>query len=145
LPKHIMVINDTQEILDLFREILQGEGGYEVTLCGMKPHMIEDIKEVKPDLVISDHVFGEEKFGWQLVQRLKMDRETANIPIIICSAAVKEVREMEGFLTEKNIGILLKPFDVDELLDLVASKLDEGRRAEEEETEAISKQKEATK
>jgi CheY-like chemotaxis protein len=128
-----MVINDTQEILDLFRAILEDEGGYEVTLCGMKPHMIEDIKAVMPDLLISDHVFGEEKFGWQLVQRLKMDRDTARIPIIICSAAVKELRELEGYLTEKNVGILIKPFDVDELLALVASKLNEGVSAEEEE------------
>lgn len=136
MPKHIMVINDTQEILDLFRAILEDEGGYKVTLCGMKPHMLEDIKAVKPDLVISDHVFGEEKIGWQLVQRLKMDRETAGIPIIVCSAAIKELRELEGYLTEKNVGILLKPFDVDELLALVASKLKEGTSAEEEESKA---------
>jgi CheY-like chemotaxis protein len=127
-----MVINDTQEILDLFRAILEDEGGYQVTLCGMKPHMIEDIKAARPDLVISDHVFGEEKVGWQLVQRLKMDRETADIPIIVCSAAIKELRELEGYLTEKNVGILLKPFDVDDLLALVASKLSNGPSAQDE-------------
>jgi len=136
-----MVINDTQEILDLFREILQGEGGYEVTLCGMKPHMLDDIKLVKPDLLISDHVFGEEKLGWQLVQRLKMDRETAKIPIIVCSAAVKDLKEMEGYLTEKNIGILLKPFDVDELLSLVASKLTDSPSAGEERINEARKKK----
>jgi len=141
MAKHIMVINDTQEILDLFREILQGEGGYEVTLCGMKPHMLDDIKLVKPDLLISDHVFGEEKLGWQLVQRLKMDRETAKIPIIVCSAAVKDLKEMEGYLTEKNIGILLKPFDVDELLSLVASKLTDSPSAGEERINEARKKK----
>ncbi len=31
MPKLIMVVNDTEEILDLFREILTGEG-YEVSL-----------------------------------------------------------------------------------------------------------------
>lgn len=124
-PKHVMVINDTQEILELFREILQGEAGYDVTLCSYEPHMVDKIKEAKPDLIISDHVFGEEKIGWQLIQRLKMDRSTAGIPLIVCSGAIKELREMEGYLTEKNIGILFKPFDVDELLDLVALKLRE--------------------
>jgi DNA-binding NtrC family response regulator len=91
----------------------------------MKPHMLDEVKATAPDLVISDHVFGEEKLGWQLVQRLKMDRETAEIPVIVCSAALKDLREMEGFLTEKNIGILYKPFDIDELLKLVERKLDE--------------------
>jgi CheY-like chemotaxis protein len=122
-PKHILVVNDTQEILELFRAILEEEGGYAVTLTSIRPQMLDMVKEIKPDLIISDHVFGDEKVGWQFIQRLKMDRETANIPLIVCSGAVKELREMEGYLTSKDIGVLYKPFDVDELLLLVATKL----------------------
>jgi hypothetical protein len=36
---------------------------------------------------------------------------------------VHELKEMEGHLMAKGIGVLYKPFDVDELLDLVSSKL----------------------
>jgi DNA-binding response OmpR family regulator len=127
-----MVINDTQEILELFREILQGEAGYEVHLFSFEPQMLDHVKDIKPDLIISDHVFGEEKIGWQFIQRLKMDRDTANIPVIVCSGAIKELKEMEGYLTQKNIGVLYKPFDIDELLDIVALKLREntGRELE---------------
>lgn len=121
----ILVINDTQEILELFRAILAEELGHEVILDSYKPHMIEIIKDVNPDLIVSDHVFGEEKIGWQLVQRLKMDRATSNIPVIICSAAIKDLKEMEGYLTAKNVGVLYKPFDVDELISLVNGKLAE--------------------
>jgi CheY-like chemotaxis protein len=123
LPKHILVVNDTQEILELFRAILEEEAGYKVTLTSIKPQMLDMVKDVKPDLIISDHVFGEEKAGWQFIQRLKMDRETADIPIIVCSGAVKELKEMEGYLMSKDIGVLYKPFDVDELINLVAEKL----------------------
>jgi len=123
LRKHILVVNDTQEILELFQAILEEEAGYEVTLTSIKPQMLELVKEIKPDLIISDHVFGDEKVGWQFIQRLKMDRETANIPIIVCSGAIKELREMEGYLTSKDIGVLYKPFDVDELILLVETKL----------------------
>jgi DNA-binding response OmpR family regulator len=132
--KHIMVINDTQEILELFREILHGEAGYEVSLFSFEPQMLEHVKSVNPDLIISDHVFGEEKVGWQFIQRLKMDRETAGIPVIVCSGAIKELKEMEGYLMQKNIGVLYKPFDIDELLNLVETKLREGptRAAERE-------------
>ena len=122
-PKHILVVNDTQEILELFRAILEEEGGYMVTLTSIKPQMLDMVKEINPDLIISDHVFGDEKVGWQFIQRLKMDRETANIPLIVCSGAIKELREMEGYLTSKDIGVLYKPFDVDELLLLVSTKL----------------------
>ncbi len=124
MPKRIMVVNDTQEILELFYEVLHVEGGYEVELCSHVPQMMNIVQEIKPDLIISDHVFGEEKIGWQFIQRLKMNRETADIPVIVCSGAVKELKEMEGYLVSKNIGLLYKPFDIDELLSLVSLKLE---------------------
>lgn len=121
----IIVINDTQEILELFRAILEEEMGHEVILDSYKPHMLDIIKELAPDLIISDHVFGEEKIGFQLLQRLKMDRATARIPTIICSAAVKDLKEIEGYLMSKNVGVLYKPFEVDDLISLVNRKLAE--------------------
>jgi CheY-like chemotaxis protein len=124
-PKHILVINDTEEILELFQIILHEEAGHEVTITAFQPHMVEFVKEIQPDLIISDHVFGEEKIGFQFLQRLKMDRETARIPIIICSGAVRDLKQMEGYLVAKNVGVLYKPFDVDELLDLVELKLEQ--------------------
>ncbi|MFL5735537.1 MAG: two-component system response regulator [Chloroflexia bacterium] len=139
MPKRIMVINDTQEILELFREILQEEAGYEVHLFSFEPQMLAHVKTIQPDLVISDHVFGEEKIGWQFVQRLKMDRDTAGIPVIVCSGAIKDLKEIEGYLMQKNIGVLYKPFDIDELLNLVEVKLREGpARAEEREIDRRS-------
>jgi CheY-like chemotaxis protein len=121
--KHILVINDTQEILELFSVILHDEMGFEVTMDSYRPRILEDIKEIKPDLIISDHVFGEEKIGWQLLQSLKMDRATADIPLIICSAAIKDLKEIEGHLTARDVGVLYKPFDVEELISLVNKKL----------------------
>lgn len=124
MPKHILVINDTEEILELFRVILHEEAGYEITLQSFHPQIMARVLEIRPDLIISDHVFGEEKIGWQFIQKLKMARDTANIPVIVCSAAVKELKEMEGYLISKGIGVLYKPFDIDELLALVEKQLD---------------------
>ena len=44
-----------------------------------------------------------------------MDRETASIPIIVCTAAINLVRELEGHLREKGVGVVLKPFNIDDL------------------------------
>jgi CheY-like chemotaxis protein len=123
-PKRIIVINDTQEILELFYQILHEEEGYDVTLCSFQPQMIDKIREAKPDLIVTDFVFGEEKIGWQFIQRLKMDRETATIPVVICSGAIKELKEIEGYLASKNIGVVYKPFDIDDLLVEVARKIE---------------------
>ncbi len=113
--RHIMVINDTQEILDLFREILEEEG-YRVTLYSYAFRDLDEIKQDLPDLLILDFIIGGEAQGWQMLQKLKLDRTTEMIPVIVCTAAVTLVRELEGHLKEKGVGIILKPFDIDDLL-----------------------------
>src|SRR5690349_23164582 len=121
----IMVINDTKEILELFEDILTTEG-YEVILYSYGVHDLTEIKQHKPDLIILDYIIGDEKAGWQLLQKLKMDRETVNIPVIVCSAAVRILRELEGWLTEKGIGVVFKPFDIDDLLREVHRVIEAG-------------------
>jgi DNA-binding response OmpR family regulator len=114
----IMVINDTQEILALFRDILTDEG-YEVALYSSAIHDMEEIERVNPDLIILDFIFGHENLGFQILQKLKMRRSTARLPVVVCTAALQAVREMEGFLQSKGVQIVLKPFDVDDLVEAV--------------------------
>ena len=44
---------------------------------------------------------------------------TKDIPVILCTAALSEMREQEETLRQKKIPVLYKPFDMDELLKLV--------------------------
>jgi DNA-binding response OmpR family regulator len=117
-----MVINDTQEILELFRDLLTSEG-YEVSLYSYGVHDMKEVERVAPDLIIIDYLIGDERTGWQMLQKLKMTRSTAAIPIIVCTAALNQVKEIEGWLTQKRITVVLKPFDVDDLLAAVARAL----------------------
>jgi DNA-binding response OmpR family regulator len=116
---HILVLNDVAEILDLFEAILDDEG-YRVSRGTMTPGEIgrtfQHVKEVKPDLLIADFLFGHDPLGWQLIQMLRMDSTTAALPIVVCSAAAKQVAELDSHLDEMGIGVVLKPFDVDTLL-----------------------------
>ncbi len=112
--RHVLVVNDTPEILDLFREILEEEG-YRVTLYSYATRDLDDIKRDLPDLIILDFIIGGEDQGWQLLQKLKMDQTTATLPVIVCTGAVRMVRELEGHLKAKNVGVVLKPFDIDDL------------------------------
>lgn len=123
MAKKIMVVNDTQEILELFRELLEGEG-YEVVLYAFAVQDLDEVERHRPDLIILDYVFGAEKLGWQMLQKLKMRRTTATIPVVICTAAKREVEELEGHLTAMGVGIVLKPFNVDDLLATIRTTLD---------------------
>ena len=113
--RHILVVNDTVEILELFREILEEEG-YQVSLYSFAFRDLDEIKRDRPDLIILDFIIGGEDHGWQLLQKLKLDRDTADIPIVVCTAALQLVRDLEGHLLEKGVGVVLKPFDIDDLL-----------------------------
>ncbi len=116
--RHILVVNDTQEILDLFREILEEEG-YRVSVYSYAFRDLDEIKAQRPDLLILDFIIDGEARGWQLLQKLKLDRATATLPVIVCTAAVQLARELDGHLKEKGVAVILKPFDIDDLVQEV--------------------------
>lgn len=116
--KHVFVINDTVAILELFRSLLEDEG-YRVTTDGFSVELVEmlqRIKDDKPDLIVLDFVILDEGKGWQFLQILKMDRETRDIPVIVCTAAAKLVEELQVHLDTMGVVVVLKPFDIDHLL-----------------------------
>ncbi len=120
--KHVLVVNDTEEIVELFREIIDGMG-HRVTATSYAPDDLVEIQKVEPDLVILDLIMGGEKLGWQLAQKMRMSRDTEAIPIVICTAATEDVREQEGWLTANGIKVVLKPFTVDDLELAIAKAL----------------------
>lgn len=115
MAARILVVNDTQEILELFRLFLEDEEGYDVVLAGNPMQQIKDVEHINPDLIILDLVFGDEKTGLQMLQMLKMQRSTATIPVIVCTAALDLVREQEGYLVSQGVHVVYKPFDLDNL------------------------------
>ena len=127
--KRALVVNDTQEILELFDDILDGLG-FESVLMSYAPRELERIREVEPDIIILDFLMGDrELLGWQLLQKLKMDRALSTVPIVVCTAAVKAVQEQQGYLTEQGVLIVLKPFTVDQLEEAVQSAMEQSPTA----------------
>jgi CheY-like chemotaxis protein len=64
------------------------------------------------DLIILD-----EGKGWQFLQVLKLDRETRDIPVLVCTAAAKLVDELQTHLDTMGVIVVLKPFDIDHVLN----------------------------
>jgi len=53
-----------------------------------------------------------------------MQRSTADIPVIVCTAALDAVREQEGYLVSKGVHVVYKPFDIDQLISNVRQLLE---------------------
>jgi CheY-like chemotaxis protein len=123
--KHILAVNDDPAILELFNELLTEEG-YRVTLdvfARSTSEILADIRRLQPDLVIMDFIIGSEGSGWQLLQAVRMDRRTRDIPVIVCTGAVRQIRELSEHLSEMHVETLLKPFDIDHLIEMVSGLL----------------------
>jgi DNA-binding response OmpR family regulator len=115
---HIHILNDDEDLLALYQEVLAPEG-FQVTIAKLPFAHPQEIEQLKPSVVILDLKFGHQLEGWKLLQMLRMYTPTAGIPIIICTAAVREAREQEDFLQSRGITVVYKPFELDELLAAV--------------------------
>lgn len=120
--QRILAMNDNQEILNLYVELLNEEG-YEVISQMAELQDMNLIREIKPDLLILDYMINGELVGWRILQMLKMSSDIASIPVIICTAATRQVKEMESHLLAKGVRIVLKPFDIYELIEAVHTAL----------------------
>lgn len=113
--QHILVVNDTEEILDLFRDIVEGLG-HRMTAWSFSPDDLAKVTEVAPDLIILDLMLGPTELqGWALLQKLRMSQATEELPVIVCTAATNWVREQEGWLAANAVKVVLKPFKVKHL------------------------------
>jgi CheY-like chemotaxis protein len=122
--RHILVVNDTEEILDLFRDIVEGLG-HRMTAWSFSPDDLAKVTEIAPDLVILDLMLGPTELqGWALLQKLRMSPATESIPVIVCTAATNWVREQEGWLAANAVKVVLKPFKVGHLEHAIRQSLE---------------------
>jgi CheY-like chemotaxis protein len=78
---------------------------------------------VCPDLIILDLMIREERRGWQLLKVLKLDRETQQIPVIVTSAAVELVEDLQPRLDKMGARVVLRPFHIAHLVAVTAAAL----------------------
>lgn len=117
--KRVTVVNDTPEFLALLEEFLSEEG-YDVTIIPKHQGAFDQIKASLPDVVICDLIFDNMPAGWAVLDMLYLDPATRAIPVILCSAATRQVQEAVPSFAGKGIVWLEKPFALEALLELLA-------------------------
>jgi DNA-binding response OmpR family regulator len=115
--KRILVVDDDPDILDAIRFTLEDEG-YVVTTTekGEYAENLHDGNGGLPDLIILD-VLLSGKDGRSICRRLKSRGDTKHIPVIMISA------HPDAADSSVEVGadaFLAKPWDIDELIALVA-------------------------
>lgn len=112
----MLVVDDDDVIRQLITVNLELEG-FEVIPAVDGQDALDKVKDVQPDVVTLD-VMMPRVDGWEAAARLREDPETAHVKVILLSARAQESDIQRG----ERIGVdayLTKPFDPDELIDVV--------------------------
>ena len=129
MTKRILVIDDKAHLLRLMRMILEDEH-YQVSILQEGKGAFAQVKNSLPDLIILDLKLADSS-GLDILRELKDDRATADIPVIVYTAAVLEAEEVSQLITGDptryhGVRVLQKPFELDALLELVQEVLGAG-------------------
>ena len=121
----ILILDDEESILENVDEILR-MSGYDTLLGKNGQEGLEIMKSHRPDLIVSD-VMMPEMDGFEFHRIVRQNPAWTTIPIILLSAKAEKSDVQYGY----QLGVdhyLTKPFDPDELLTQIRSRL---KRAEE--------------
>ena len=130
-PFRIAVIDDDAVFLELMQDLLGAGEGYEVVTSAEWVDSFVFIKETQPDLVILDLMMGREQTGWAILELLREDPATRDVPVILCSAATPALDKHADRLAQGRVSALAKPFDVEKLLSEVDRLLKGGTTSSE--------------
>jgi CheY-like chemotaxis protein len=119
----IAVVDDDPVFLELMHDLLASGAGYEVvtSLSCAEAHQL--VRQHRPDLVILDLMMGRNQFGWTVLDALRGDPDTRQVPVLVCSAAVSSLQAHSAHLRHQSARAIVKPFDIDDLLTTVQSML----------------------
>lgn len=79
-----------------------------------------DVAQLRPALVLLNLVLGGTDAGWWMLRGLRAQSGTAQLPVVVCAAADALVCRDAGRLRALGAEVVLKPFDLDDLLARVA-------------------------
>jgi CheY-like chemotaxis protein len=110
---HILIIEDDRDIAQLISHSLAGSG-YSVSVANRAKDAIERVREHRPDLITLD-IYLPDADGFEVLQHLKTDRATADIPVVIVSVMPDQ---REG-LRLGAVDYLTKPIDPTRLVSSI--------------------------
>jgi two-component system cell cycle response regulator DivK len=112
----ILVVEDNERNMKLFRDVLQASG-YRTLEAATGERAVELVFEHRPDLVLMDiQLPGID--GVEALDRLRADGRTASVPVLALTAQAME-GDRERFLAAGFDGYLSKPVNIAEFVATV--------------------------
>lgn len=104
----ILIVDDTEENLDILVEALSDDYGISVAMDGETA--LEILKEEVPDIILLDIIMPGMD-GYDICKKIKENKETADIPVIFLTAIAEIESKAKGFELGA-VDYITKPFEV---------------------------------
>jgi len=118
--KHkILIVEDNLVNMDIFNEIFEDDYELKTALNGLEA--LEVINEFNPDLILLD-VMMPNMDGYEVCKRIRAQENYKDVKIVMVSARAMKSEREKGIASGADFYVT-KPFDEDELLDIVTKQL----------------------
>jgi DNA-binding response OmpR family regulator len=126
--KKIVVIDDTEMLLIFVEDVLSTEQpDLQITTASNGVSGVKEIERIRPDLVLLDYSLPDFN-GDEVCRRLLENEATANIPVLMMSGHVPEMRRTAAYF-ENVVATIEKPFRSEALVAIVQETLAAGPAA----------------
>ena len=116
----VLIIEDNADVRENTAELLE-LSNYDVATAENGKIGVEIAKKILPDIIVCD-IMMPELDGYEVLEALNKNSETASIPFIFLTAKTEKTDMRKGM----NLGAddyLTKPFSENELLEAIESRL----------------------
>jgi CheY-like chemotaxis protein len=125
--KKILVLDDDLAVLEALEETLR-YGEYEVRAISATTDIFVEIEDCRPDVIILDYILKGTNGGvW--CRLIKDNPVTRHIPVIMTSAYPRDLEP--GNIAYGFDDFIAKPFDIEDLLDVVKKHSSDTASAEQ--------------
>ncbi len=119
--RRILCVDDDPQIIELFEDLLGGDSRFIVETCGTGYDAGLLTASFKPHLMLLDYKLPDIN-GNEVCKRIRSTDELSNIKVVFISGVIDR-EEADQLIGAGADAFLKKPFDIDELMSTIESKL----------------------
>ena len=122
MPARVAVLDDDEATRELLASVLELEQ-YDTLLLQTPRGALEALAAYAPDLIILDLFFGHAPLGWDLLAGIRAHPGLQTVPVILCTAAGRAIRDHGEDLHAQHVWTLIKPFHIQDMRALIRTVL----------------------
>lgn len=118
--KVVLIVDDDRDIGEILQKIILEQTNYRVVWIAESELTLDVAPYLQPSLILLDYMLPD-MLGLELYDRLQERDNMRGVPTVLISAGASLPLDE---LRERGIYLLRKPFEMDDLLDILAELID---------------------